>query len=42
MDSPQLRQRMGAAALADAADYEMPHIVERWTKLLARLGAQPA
>jgi hypothetical protein len=25
-----------------AADYEIRHIIERWTKLLARLGAHPA
>ena len=42
MASRRLRQRMGAAALADAAGYAMPNIVERWTRLLARLGAQAA
>jgi glycosyltransferase involved in cell wall biosynthesis len=41
MDSKRLRRRMGAASLASAADYAMPNIVQRWTKLLARLGAQP-
>jgi glycosyltransferase involved in cell wall biosynthesis len=40
MDSPRLRQQMGAAALADAAAYEMPSIVDRWTELLARVGVR--
>jgi glycosyltransferase involved in cell wall biosynthesis len=39
MDSKQRRQRLGAASLADAADYAMPNIVERWERLLARLTA---
>ena len=42
MDSRRLRQRMGAASLADASGYAVPNIVERWMKLLARLGAHPA
>jgi glycosyltransferase involved in cell wall biosynthesis len=41
MESPRRRQDMGAAALADATDYAMPTIVERWTKLLTRLGIHP-
>jgi glycosyltransferase involved in cell wall biosynthesis len=42
MDSPRTRRHMGAAALATAADYAMPSIVERWTKLLASIGERPA
>jgi glycosyltransferase involved in cell wall biosynthesis len=38
MGSRRRRRRMGAAALADAADYAMPNIIERWTRLLTRLG----
>ncbi len=40
MDSPDLRQQMGAAALADAAAYEMPSIVDRWTELLVRVSVR--
>jgi glycosyltransferase involved in cell wall biosynthesis len=42
MDSVELRKRMGAAALADAAVYSMPNIVTRWETAFARLGAHPA
>jgi hypothetical protein len=38
MDSVELRKRMGAAALADAATYSMPNIVARWEAEFARLG----
>jgi glycosyltransferase involved in cell wall biosynthesis len=41
MDSVELRQQMGAAALADAAAYSMPHIVTRWEAAFARLGVHP-
>lgn len=41
MDSVELRQQMGAAALADAAAYSMPHIVTRWEAVFARLGVHP-
>jgi glycosyltransferase involved in cell wall biosynthesis len=40
MGSRRRRRRMGAAALADAADYAMPNIAERWTGLLTRLGVR--
>ena len=41
MDSVELRQQMGAAALADAAAYSMPHIVTRWEAVFARFGVHP-
>ncbi|HEU0286584.1 MAG TPA: glycosyltransferase family 4 protein [Nocardioidaceae bacterium] len=41
MDSVELRRQMGAAALADAAAYSMPHIVTRWEAVFARLGVHP-
>ncbi|HYJ68534.1 MAG TPA: glycosyltransferase family 4 protein [Nocardioidaceae bacterium] len=41
MDSQRLRQHMGAASRADAADYAMPNIIERWTKLFTRLAVHP-
>ena len=41
MDSVELRQQIGAAALADAAAYSMPHIVTRWEAVFARLGVHP-
>src|SRR5262245_54790226 len=42
IDSPRLPRHMGSAALEDAAEYAIPNIVERWTKMLARLGVHPA
>ena len=42
MDSVELRQQMGAAALADAAAYSMPNIVSRWEAAFARLDVHVA
>ncbi|HYJ66414.1 MAG TPA: glycosyltransferase [Nocardioidaceae bacterium] len=42
MDSVELRQRMGAAALADAAAYAMPNIATQWEAAFARFGVHPA
>jgi glycosyltransferase involved in cell wall biosynthesis len=42
MDSVELRQRMGATALSDAAAYAMPNIVQQWEAAFARLGAPAA
>ena len=39
IDDDDLRRRMGAAALNDAHQYEMPSIVGRWISVFAQVGA---
>ena len=38
IDDDDLRRRMGAAALSDAHQYEMPSIVARWISVFAQVG----